>query len=217
MNKPTYLVLDTETTGLPPRAQRGAPPIPADDPRQPRMASFSGIIADQHGREISRHKFYSFPDGWSIDGTEAGRVNGLTDDFLRENGVPVSETLAFYSEQIGNGLIAVAFNKLFDLKILRGELRRAGMPDLFEQTRAICTMNALDPYADEGLCMSRPGFVKLSVACEFFGIVNEQAHDAMADAEAARAILEILIRDGRRPEPSVTYSKHGAARGAANA
>ncbi|MGA0615903.1 exonuclease domain-containing protein [Paracoccus sp. KR1-242] len=211
MNRPTFLVFDTETTGLPPRAPRGTPPIAADDPRQPRMASFAAIVADQHGREITRHKHYVHPDGWSIDGTGAGKINGLTDEFLRRNGVEVSEVLEFYSQQIGNGLIAVAFNKVFDLKIMRGELRRAGLPDLFEQTKAICCMNALDPYAAEGLCMSRPGSVKLPVACEFFGIPLENAHDAMADAEGARAILEILIRDRRCPEPSVTYSKYRAA------
>ena len=138
-------------------------------------------------------------------------MNGLTDAFLRANGVSVIEALEFYSGHVVAGLYPVAFNKLFDLKIMRGELRRAGLPDLFDITKAICAMNALDPYAAEGLCMSRPGFVKLSVACEFFGIKLENAHDAMADAEAARAILEILIRDGRCPEPGITYSKNRAA------
>lgn len=208
MSTPTYLVFDTETNGLPPRAPRGAPPIAADDPRQPRMASFAGIITDANAQEISRHKFYIRPDGWSIDGTEAGAINGLTDEFLTANGVPVIEALTFYSDCIEKGLTVVAFNKLFDLKIMRGELRRADLPDLFEETKAICVMNGLDPYASAGLCMSRPGFVKLSTACEFFEIVNAKAHDAMADAEAARVILQILIEDGRLPEASVTYSKN---------
>lgn len=210
MNAPKYLCFDTETNGLPPRALRGQPPIPADDPRQPRMASFAGIITDDQGRELSRHKFFIRPDGWTIDGTEAGQINGLTDAFLTANGVPVEEALEFYSAQIEAGLIVVAFNAIFDTKIMRGELRRAGMPDLFEKTQNVCCMKALDDYAAQGLCMSRPGFVKLSVACEFFGITNLQAHDAMADAEAARAIMEILIRDGRMPDPKVIYSKHHA-------
>lgn len=219
--KPTFLIFDTETTGLPPRAPRGTPPIAADDPRQPRMASFAGIIADEHGRALHRQKFYVRPQGWTMaefderarhEGkTPASAINGLTDDFLNANGVPVADALTFYSEYIKLGLTVVAFNAIFDTKIMRGELRRAGMADLFDQTRNICAMKALDAYAADGLCMSSPGFVKLSVACEFFGIVNENAHDAMADAEAARAITEILIRDDRLPLPTVVYSKHRAA------
>lgn len=218
---PTYLVFDTETSGLPPRAPRGCPPIPADDPRQPRMASFAAIIADETGREIERHKFYVKPEGWTMahfdelarhEGkTPASQINGLTDEFLNANGIPVDHILSFYSGHITAGLIVCAFNAVFDTKIMRGELRRAGRPDLFEETRNICLMKALDPYAAQGLCMSSPGFVKLGVACEWFGIQLENAHDAMADAEAARALLEILIRDGNLPEAGVTYSKHRAA------
>ena len=89
---------------------------------------------------------------------------------------------------------------------MRAELRHAGRDDLFEQTRNTCLMRALDPYKNEGLCIMR-GFVKLAVACEYFGIVNDDAHDAMADAEAALAILQILIAADRVIEPKVHYAK----------
>ena len=216
-----YMTFDTETTGLPPRAPRGAPPIPADDPRQPRMASFAAVFQNEEGAEVWSFKDYVRPDGWSMayfdslaiaEGkTPASEINGLTDELLNSLGVPVALPLTIYSEAIRAGLTPIAFNKLFDLKIMRGELRRAGMPDLFEQTKAICAMNALDPYAAEGLCMSRPGFVKLSVACDFFGITNDDAHDAMGDAKATSEIVSILIRDGRLPEGSVVYSANRAA------
>lgn len=216
-----FMVFDTETTGLPPRAPRGAPPIPADDPRQPRMASFAAVILDAAGATLHREKFFIRPDGWSMayfddlarsEGkTPASEINGLTDDFLNSCGVPVQDALTFYSAAILAGLTPIAFNKLFDLKIMRGELRRAGMPDLFEETKAVCAMAALDPYAGQGLCMTRPGFVKLSVACDFFGIQNEDAHDAMGDADATAKIVAILIRDGRLPEGSVVYSANRAA------
>lgn len=221
MSAPTYLVFDTETTGLPPRAEKGAPPIPADDPRQPRLASFAAIIADELGKEIERKKFYVRPAGWTMaefdaraiaDGLKpASEVNGLTDAILNDNGVPVSEVLRRYSEAIDAGLIVVAHNAVFDTKIMRGELRRAGLPDLFEETRNICTMKALKPYIAEGLYSGGFGRVSLANACEFFGIVNAEAHDAMGDADAARAILEILIRDGRCPAPGITLSKHKKA------
>lgn len=216
-----FIVVDTETSGLPPRAPRGSAPIPADDPRQPRMASFAAIIADTAGRELCRRKVYVRPEGWSMAEFDAraiaegkrpaSEINGLTDDFLHANGDPVETALSIYSAGINRGLVVVAHNAIFDKKILRGELRRAGMPDLFDQTKSICTMKAQDAYAGSGLCMSSPGFVKLAVACEFHEIVLENAHDAMADAESARALLEVLIRDGLLPEPRIDYAANRAA------
>jgi DNA polymerase III epsilon subunit-like protein len=217
----TFLIFDTETTGLPPRAPRGAPPIPADDPRQPRMASFAGIIADDLGNTISEQKFYVKPEGWTMAAFDAmaiaagkkpaSEVNGLTDDLLNERGIPVREVLDFYTRWISSGLIAVAHNAVFDKKIMRGELRRAGMSDLFDKTRSICTMRAMDPYAERGLCMSSPGFVRLQVACDFHGIPLTDAHDAMADARGAQGLLQALIRDRLLPEPSIDYAANRAA------
>lgn len=208
--KPTYVVFDTETTGLFLfRDKETGETVPADDPRQPRMASFAYILADEAGEEISRGKHFIKPDGWSIDGTEAGKVNGLTDAFLAENGVPVAEVLDLWTGFIDDGLIAAAFNAQFDCKMMRAELRRAERPDRFEETRNTCLMRGLAPYKNEGLCIVR-GYVKLSEACEYFGIVNAAAHDAMADAEAALAILKRLIAANRVIAPQVHYAKEKA-------
>lgn len=207
--KPVFAVFDTETTGLFLfKDKETGLPVPADDPRQPRLASFAVILADKDGIEISREKHFIKPDGWSIDGANAAEVNGLTDEFLTENGVPVAHVLDLWESYIAEGLIAAAFNAQFDCKMMRAELRRAGRNDLFEQTRNTCLMRGLNPYKNEGLCIMR-GFVKLAVACEYFGIENEGPHDAMADAEAALAILQRLIRSGRVIEPSVHYAKGG--------
>lgn len=208
--KPTYVVFDTETTGLfLSRDKETGETVPADDPRQPRMASFAYILADEAGEEISRGKHFIKPDGWSIDGTEAGKINGLTDAFLAENGVPVAEVLDLWTGFIDDGLIAAAFNAQFDCKMMRAELRRAERPDRFEETRNTCLMRGLAPYKNEGLCIVR-GYVKLSEACEYFGIVNAAAHDAMADAEAALAILKRLIAANRVIAPQVHYAKEKA-------
>lgn len=205
--RPKYIVFDTETTGLFLfRDKETGEPVPADDPRQPRMASFAAILTDENGEEIERVKRFIKPDGWTIDGTYAAEVNGLTDAFLTENGVPVSEVLDIWSGWIADGLIATAFNAQFDCKMMRAELRRAGRDDLFEQTPNVCLMRNLAPYGAEGLCISR-GFVKLAEVCEHFKIANEDAHDAMSDANAAMHILKRLIADDRMPEPKVHLAK----------
>ncbi len=204
---PTWVVFDTETTGLFEFKDKATGlPVPADAPGQPRMASFAAIICDAEGREIERVKRFIKPDGWSIDGTDAAGVNGLTDAYLEEKGAPVAEVLDLWAGWIAAGLTVAAFNAQFDQKVMRAELRRAGRPDLFEETRAICLMRGLDPYGKKGLPIMR-GFIKLVAACEWFGIVNEAAHDAMGDAEAARCLLARMIADGCCPEPKVHLAK----------
>jgi len=211
-----FAVFDTETTGLFVfRDKATGEPVPADAPGQPRLASFAVVYADTEGHEVGRAKLFVRPEGWTVaeedaraiaDGKRpASEVNGLTDQFLEENGVPVEEVLAIWNAIVDRGLIAAAYNAQFDAKMMRAELRRANLPDRFEETRNVCLMKALSSYRDAGLPIQR-GFVKLSVACEFFGIVNADEHDAMGDAEAARAILEILIRDDRLPEAKVHYA-----------
>ncbi|WP_099863825.1 3'-5' exonuclease [Pararhizobium haloflavum] len=216
MSTPKFVVFDTETSGLFVfRDKATNKPVPADHPSQPRMYSFAAILADEHGRAIDRKKLYVRPDGWTVaefdrraiaEGKRpASEINGLSDDFLTEHGVPIREILDLWNGYVDDDLIAVAFNAQFDCKMMRAELRRAALPDRFEDTRNICAMRSLDPYGRDGLPIMR-GFVKLAVACEWFGIVNDNAHDAMADAEAARAILEIMIQDGRLPDARVHYA-----------
>lgn len=201
-----YAVFDTETTGLFVfRDKATGQTVPADAPGQPRMASFAVVYADEAGEELHRAKLFVRPDGWTIDGTKAGEVNGLTDAFLNAHGVPVGEVLALWNGIIDRGLTVAAFNAQFDCKMMRAELRRAGLPDRFEETRNVCLMKALEPYGVEGLCIQR-GFVKLSEACEFFGIDQHEAHDAMSDAADAAAIMRILLRAGRLPEARVHYA-----------
>ena len=209
-----YVVFDTETTGIFNFRLEDGSPAPADGPGQPRLASAAFIITDEFGIEISREKHFVKPDGWSMPQglldngkPSAGMVNGLTDEFLAENGVAVTTVLDLWESYVAAGLMPAAFNAQFDSKMMRAELRRAGRDDLFEQTRQTCVMRALKAYKDQGLVLKNGQFVKLSAACEFFGIALENAHDAMSDTEAARAILEILIRDGNVIEPKVHYAQ----------
>jgi len=213
----TYVVFDTENNGL---FEYKDPitkvSIPADAPGQPRLASICVIIADQNGEEIERKTTYIRPDGWSMHDNDeksreknkptASEVNGLTDEFLQEHGVPVREVLDEWHSYVDRGLVMVAYNAQHDNKQMRAELRRAGMDDRFEETPNSCLMRSLKPYKEHGLPVAGFGMVKLSKACEFFGIKLDNAHDAEADTEAALEILKVLLRDGNLIEPKVHYA-----------
>jgi DNA polymerase-3 subunit epsilon len=214
--QPVYVVFDTETTGLFQFKDKATgEPIPADAPGQPRMASCAFIECDITGAPIAEKKFFVAPQGWTMaefdaiaiaDGkTPASEINGLTDEFLNEHGQAVAVVLDQWNAYVDAGMAFCAFNAQFDQKMMRAELRRAGLPDRFEETRNSCLMRSLAPYGKEGLMIQR-GLVKLAVACVHFGIVNDEAHDAMGDARAAQKLLEILLRDGRLIEPKVHYA-----------
>lgn len=198
-----FLIIDTETSGLFNFKD------PADAPGQPRMASFAGLAVNDPDDEPEVFERYIRPDGWQMD-PKAGAVNGLTDEFLAANGVPVAEVLDEYVRRIEAGYVIVAFNAQFDLKMMRAELRRAGRDDLFERTPNICVMR---PLTDVLQLPGRFGFKwpNLAEACAHYGITNAKAHDAVGDAWAALEVMRNLRRDGLLPEAKVHYSKGGKA------
>jgi DNA polymerase-3 subunit epsilon len=198
-----YLVIDTETSGL--YNYR----LPADDPSQPRVASVSFIKVGEDG-EIEDSFFRLIkPDGWEMN-PDATKVNGLTMDILFDGGVPILDVLGYYNKAIDEGRVVVAHNSRFDSKAMRSELRRAGLPDRFEETKTICTMRASAEVIKK---KKRNGVgyvnIKLVEAHEFmFGEKSKDAwHQAENDALACLDIFRWLKARGLLPEPQVFYAK----------
>jgi len=207
---PKYCIFDTETTGLflfkDPAT--GAP-IPADDPRQPRLAHFNAILIEEdlNGalQEVDEIDLYVKPDGWEMP-AEAGEVNGLTTRFLEENGTPIDVVLTAYSDLVQRGYIMVAFNAQFDCKMMRGELRRAGLPDLFDETPNICAMRAAMALGVKKAGGGR-GFPKLTDCAAHLGLIIDEAHSAKGDTRATLALFRHLHAVGALPEAKVHLAK----------
>lgn len=204
-----YVVFDTESNGLFKYKDKEGNPVPADADGQPRLASVTFIITDDRGERLVGCTLYIQPDGWSmLDlGSEASEVNGLTDELLREKGVPVQEVLKVWNSFIDDGLIMAAYNAQHDMKHMRAELRRAGLPDRFEETPNTCLMRAMKAYKGQGIDLNNFGTCKLQVAAEYFGFTGFDWHNAEDDAEAARLVMTRLIEDGNLIEPKVHYAK----------
>lgn len=198
-----YICLDTETNGLM-RWDR-----PADAEGQCRMASIAMISCDAELNPFDTYHTLIRPEGWVFDDNGgAAKVNGLTHARLCADGHPIAEVLDLYEAAIAAGAVVVTFNTQFDLKVIRGERRRAGRPDLYLETRSICPMRTLTE-----ICRipSRSGrgwkWPSLSEACVHFGIEQGDAHGALLDALACLKVSQVMMKRGLWPEPHVPKSK----------
>lgn len=197
-----YVAMDTETSGLMNFK------LPADDPSQPRIASL-GLVLVNEALEIEReHHFLIKPDGWEIS-AEITKLTGLTMDRLNAEGVPIVEAMTVYTTAILEGRTVVCHNSQFDMKMCRSELRRLGMPDLFEQSPNLCTMRALTDVCKIPPHGNRGGykFPKLSEACVFFGLTEYGDHSSLNDARAVVGLMRAMRERGIPLDGKVHYAK----------
>jgi len=196
-----YAIIDTETSGLFDFAK------PADADGQPRLAHLHMILASEDFSKTETVDVLVRPDGWTMS-DEVAEIHGLTTEHLMEHGVPVSAAIEAYAKAVDDGLVIVAFNAQYDTKIMRGEMRRAGVDDRFERTPNICVMRAL---VDVCQIPKKKGagfkFPKLSEACSHFEIVNSGEHSADGDAAACLALFRKLHELNRVPEAAVHFAK----------
>jgi len=213
------LVLDTETSGIMDYKR------PADAEGQPRVCEIGLIFLDADLKVEREYQTYIQPDGWDIE-PGASAVNGLTVEFLREHGVPIQMPLAIYTQAILEGRDVIAHGAQFDCKMMRAELRRAGLDDLFEQTRSLCIMRGLMSHAkqtgrwlykyDENGEVLRTkkgepagGMPKLTDACRYFNIpIVDKAHGALGDARLAALIYTAMVAEGFDREAIVHHAKN---------
>jgi len=205
-----YLVIDTETSGLP------RYDLPAEHPEQPRLCSLALIFANDL-LQPEREPFHALikPEDWTFDdNSEAARVNGFTHAQLTEQGVSIRDVLDLYSTLIRDERrVVIAHNARMDCKMLRGELRRAGLDDLFELTQSICTMRAMVGIAKLPRKDGRPGYKtpKLWEAYKhWYGEPPARQHSALADAYACFAVARKLFQHGLLPAPEVHRATEGS-------
>lgn len=200
----TYLLIDTETSGLFDFSK------PADADGQPRLAELAMILIDpmDRGGAMEQH-FLIKPEGWEI-GPEMAAINGLTPEILEEKGVPVADAIAAYAAAVDHGAIVVAHNAQFDTKVMRGEMRRAGVDDRFEKTSNICTMRSLTNVCNipkaNGKGVKFPKFAE--AYAHFFGAPPEGQHTAQGDCNALLEIFMEMFQRDLLPEPAVFFAKN---------
>lgn len=195
---PSWIILDTETNKLPDYK------LPADHPDQPRLAAMTLIFCTPELVAENTITHLIQPDGWEME-EGATKVNGLTTERLKAEGVPLDLALSIYTSAIDEGRAVLSFGAQFDLKILRGELRRKGLDDRFTKTLNFCAMRKSMGFVKK--LNGKGGWPSLADACAHFNIENTAAHTSLGDAMAALQVGRWLKKLGVPLVPTVHYAK----------
>ena len=189
MTPDLLLFADCETTGIPDFA------APAEDPKQPRIASMAGILVERQSRKVlTSWHLWVRPDGWEMPKELSDKMqNGLTQEALLKYGVPIDLVLNLLLHAADRGAVPVFHNAHFDAKMLRIEFRRefpehpyanfdiagGGLP-------TICTYKSTP---DE--CRRARGDKKLGTVYTWLTgkAPPANAHSAMADACMVRDVF----------------------------
>ena len=189
-------VYDTETTGL----MRGNNYTSLDISF---LASIAALLYDSElNRIVSSFNAMVKPEGWSMS-EEAGKINGLTDEYLNSVGIPASVVIPTVIALSNKADLRVAHNADFDNNVIAANIWREIIKDghskstaqsIVEQWLVIptyCTMRESKEIVGALDKRGRIKYPKLIEAYKFFFNKDlDRAHSANADAVAT---LEIYL------------------------
>jgi DNA polymerase-3 subunit epsilon len=191
------LVLDTETSGLPPRGMK------PEDPNYPRIVELAVSLIDREGIEVAAAGFIIKPDGWTIP-ESLTKIHGISTEQAQEIGVPIALAVASLTNLARVAGEIVGHNIMFDIGMARSELHRLGRSASLADHSFVCTAELGEPVcqlpptermkaAGYGDKFKKPNLTELH---RF--LFNEDfsgAHRALADVRAcARCLIEIRRR-----------------------
>ncbi len=152
-------------------------------------------IAIARGGEVIERKVWRVNPGRPIP-KEASDVHKITDDDVKD--APVFAAVAREIVAALGGCVPAAYNAAFDQAFLGSEIARAGVTgDLPPALRR--EVEWLDPLVWARELQQGERSRALGEVAARLGIALENAHSAMADAEAALRVLLVLGRDVRVP------------------
>lgn len=220
-------ITDTETTGLFVRVAKGQPPVPADDPRQPWMASLCALLCEDDGTEVDHfYELVKLPrhdpkHGNLVDfHPKATEANKLTWDICNARGIEPKTAHDRWFDYQDRSSLLVFYNTQFDSKVLRGSCRRNGEPErgAFGFTRKLPTFDVM--WKGTALCKLEPTWLmhatgrhynKQAKLSECAKLILEEdhegAHDALADARMTAKLYRFMHKHGMvEPRPYSSYN-----------
>jgi DNA polymerase III epsilon subunit-like protein len=187
------IVFDLETTGLPPRTERGLPEYWRSDLyNSARIVSIAWKIMGAYPEmETVKDEYHIIkPEGFSVPPSSTA-IHGITQE-MAEQGEALPDILAKFVVDMTACQTIVAHNVSFDMSVLRSELFRLSWRDAINTSYRkdiVCTMR-------EGKTMCK--LPKIPRLGELFKVLCGKellnAHNAQADVEACSECYKALQR-----------------------
>lgn len=196
------MVLDTETTGFPPKA----PPSDLVAWKFCRMLEIAWHVYEEDGRLIEKQQYIVKPD-FSFD-IPAGsiRVHGITREKAEKEGYPLDSVLDSFSSSLQCVSAVVGHNVQFDVKVILAEISRQNRDELFARFRRIpklCTMEMGKSVMPGGKIAKLASLFENCFGISPSGIL----HRADADVEACARIYFFLREIDERDSGGKTVTK----------
>ena len=193
-----FLVLDTETSGLPKKWD-----VPYDVKNNwPHVLQIAWIIYNQEGKELKRENHYLKNTGFKISKASA-KIHKITPEYLLQKGKDQKKVFLKFLADVKryDPLIIGHFVEL-DYHMVKAEFFRAGIENSFENQALFCTMKASVPY------IKNPSFKYLKLNRFYKTLFNKNApdnlHNALSDVEVTSEIFFYLLNNGQINDEVIT-------------
>lgn len=191
------LAFDTETTGLPQWK------LPSDDPCQPHVIQFAGLVLDNDGDEVDCLSTIARPARNAVMSPEAFNAHGITLERANSEGISPFDVIDWFGAAIKKVDLVVGHNVSFDVRLMRIMSARWTNEKWDCPHPLFCTMKRSQaivnlPPTERMMAVGRtnPKPPKLGEAYEhFFGEPLEGAHDALIDVRASVRVFNHLVKE----------------------
>ena len=180
----TYLVFDTETSGLPANNCRDYRNLDAFN--SCRLVSVAFVLYDNNHEEISHWHNMIKPEGFEIP-EEATKIHGISTTRALAEGKPFSEVYQLIYRLFSEGPTVIAYNIAFDLAVLKSEVRRRDLNMFPDRFTPVCAQKMTTQY-NGGRSMRLGAIYKKITGHELEGW-----HGALADSRAAALVYKTVL------------------------
>ena len=187
----TYLIIDTETNGLP---QSYHLPV-TDLTNWPRLISVAWGLYDEEGKELCRHYALVKPDGYRWNKV-AQRIHRITPEQAETKGQPLTDVLKQLRPAMERADVWVGHNIDLDYSVIGAEFIRveqlqSGRVGEFPARPVLCTMDASTKVTPNREPVKLEDLYELLAGKRMKGM-----HDATADMLAtAHCFFELKRRN----------------------
>jgi DNA polymerase III epsilon subunit-like protein len=186
-----FLFFDVETTGLPNDYR-----LTSDNfEHWPRIVQISWMLTDDNYNLLKKEDFIIKPNGFVIPEI-ATQIHHITNEDAFQKGIKLETALSIFIRDVFAATHIIGHNVSFDMNVVRAELYRMHVKDIFNGKQTVCTMKASANFCK---IPGKTGYkypTLQELHMKLFGNKFEDAHNAYNDVVATQRCFVELIKKG---------------------